>query len=482
MSNPARKVRQPGRTAQGHNKPDCGLCSNGAPGPIGLVVHGLNSTGSCCIEPFDNGGAAMPLTADTGNCGRSNGSVGPYFCSYTYNQSFISTPFVWTVDISCESDGAGGFRAHVHVALDEILSGGTLHNIAYGDWFSASFPSCGNFDCSFVGDVPGGTLTVTDVGGGWCTPGNCGSPTWGLNTGGVNPCAQPAAKNCCCGGQPPPPCFFICIQDDVCGQIDIAVCRRSDGHYGGENGEATASMTYNPSTGWTISYTCSGGGGSITIGPSDPGWTKQNGGLHLSGSGSGFSLNAGTGPQCGTTSAACGPHCADGSFPTANIFADLTGSALTNNTCGCCGDVAAIWGLDASGNSAVSGCSGSVNYGCWNTLGAVLCGSGNCHNEDQSPCSDWTIQMRADVCDAGAGHWRWTFAFGIFISGNSFNSTLCGTCFGDVDGSYLGPIMNDGDPCDLSTPVTLTLVSSGMSTDPRVACLGALPATVTLFT
>jgi hypothetical protein len=240
-------------------------------------------------------------------------------------------------------------------------------------------------------------------------------------------------------------------------------------------------MTYAPGDGWTISYTCDGGGGSITIGPGDAGWTKQNGAIHLSGSGDGFSLNVGRGPQCGGTSAACGPHCADGSFPSL-IFADLTGSALTNNTCDCCGDVAAIWALEGSGSGeGGSGCTDSIYYGCSHEFGDAFCSKGNCINEDLSPCSDWRVDMRVDVCDAGEGHWRWTFGWGLFITGNSFNSAQCGTCTG-IGYHYLGPIMTDGDTCDLSTPVELTLVSPSAPIDPKLACLGSPPSTVRLFT
>lgn len=319
MSNPTRQVRQPGRTAQHINwGPGCGLCSNGMPGPLGLVVHGLNSTGSCCIEPFDNGGTAMPLTADPGNCGRTD----PAFCSYTYDQTFIGTPFVWTVDISCVPDGAGGYQAHVHVSLDEILSGGALHNIAYGDWYSSSFASCGNFDCTFLGNSVGGTLTVTDVGGSWCRPANCGSPTWGLNTGNVESCAQPAAKNCCCGGQV---ANCLCLHIEDAGQFvtldpnhpPVGLCQslvkvcydKTQGAWVGDNEAVTASIVYSttPLPHFTITFDCSYGTRTVEIDAGSAGWSRQNGLMYLSAYelSSGFLVETVTLAQCTCCGGAC---------------------------------------------------------------------------------------------------------------------------------------------------------------------------------
>lgn len=265
MSATTRKVRQPGRTAQGHNKPDCGVCNNGAPGPISLTVNGMGSP--CCIEPFDNGGTAIPLTADAGNCARSNSATGPYFCSYTYPMTFAGSNFEWAVSIECISDGAGGYHVHVGVSLIEFVGGGSTATIASGDWYSSSFAACGNFDCTFPGGGPGGTLSF-DNPGMWCTPGSCGTITWGLNTGNVTPCPQPAAKNCCCGGQSQS-CFCAQISDPTrCGTatIGVALCNSGGGlTWSGDDGSVSAVLEYHPegiTPVWRFTWTCSGGTGT----------------------------------------------------------------------------------------------------------------------------------------------------------------------------------------------------------------------------
>lgn len=467
MGNPTRRVRQPGRTAQGHNKPDCGVCNNGAPGPLGLVVNGLNTGGSCCIEPFDNGGTAMALTADSSNCSRSNSSIGPYYCLYTYDMSFITTPFRWSVTIECVSDGAGGYYVHVGVSLDEILSGGSQHNIAYGDWYSASFASCGDFDCTFPGGAPSGTLTVTDVGGGWCAPGNCGSPTWSLNTGNVDPCPQPAAKNCCCGGTPPPPCYHICVIDNGCNvQVDVRVCQVSANHYSGSQTDpisgvsVSATMDYDPLTGCTIAYTCPGGGHSATFPPDSTGWTRPGGQIHFSASGSGWSISAGRAAQC--LPKLCN-DCCTASGVSWNYDVDLGPGGWVHASDGgiapYCENVKGIYTVDWTGGAFAGDCS-TWAYGECLGCDHQVCGGAFCKlvivlSLKSSPCR-WAAVVHWDCSPGGTFHDTTAY-----YESDSFDPTA------DCSGTF-----------------TLTKVSDTAPTDSCLAdgvCNGSLPDTIQIW-
>jgi hypothetical protein len=321
MSNPTRRVRQPGRTAQGHNPPDCGACNNGAPTGIALQVSGLDG---CCFPDLDNV-EGWQLTPDAENCGRSQGLNPACFYSFISQQGLGN--FEFSAGLSCVADG-DGFRVQWDVSISVVdANGALLQTLATGQWQSDLLDSCGDFDCTFPGGGPGGTWTVASTG--YCTPGSCSSPTWGLTTGNVDPCPQPAAKNCCCGGTPPRPCYFVCFKQTegpTCcfAFTDMALCYNSAaGCYTGTTRPGpcgtpiSGSLCYSPGDGWTFTWNCGAASQSTPLGSS-----RSAGALVLSASGltdttgccdSGatFDIEIGKNPRCYQLP----PQVGDGSCP-----------------------------------------------------------------------------------------------------------------------------------------------------------------------
>lgn len=461
MSSPTRRVRQPGRTAQGHNPPDCGVCNNGAPTGIALQVSGLDT---CCFPDLDNA-EGWQLTPDAGNCDRSKTDEPSCFYS-TIDQQGLGN-FEFSATLSCVPDGAG-FRVQWDVKIAVVdVNGAELQTLATGQWQSDLLDSCGDYDCTFPGDPPGGTWTVASTG--YCSPGSCSSPTWGLTTGNVDPCPQSASLNCCCGGTPPPPCWHACVTDVAGGcspdGVDVRMCPTAENplSYSGsgtdaDGNTATATLTYDPTgPSYTLVYTCNGGSPQTQTFTPASGWSKVGGAINLSWEdGSGSSLSAGRSPQC-PIMPPC-DCCTTSGIPT-DIDVNLGAGGWTTpagGDSGSCENIKGAYTVTSDGGAGFSSC--------WSWSFTDDTYSGYCFFRD------WQLAILVELFDTPC-HWRVT----IFFHGTATPSLTTAV----YESADLG---STGD-CYSGAAVSLSKISETGTVGAcggNTTCNGTLPETITL--
>lgn len=455
MSTPKQRMRQPGRLVAPYDPGNCQVCdpNKGIPnGTLGLSITGAGYP--CCSIDIDSppGGWILTPLADACQKDLSGNSVA---CSWQYTLTAGGVFIQFTVTISCQAG-----VPTVDLSITQVDSSGAfIATIGTGSYTLAG--TCGTVDCSLLSQASG-TLTLHD--GSVCQPafGGCANPAWAIIGASVADCPADHANECCCGGGSRP-CYYACFTQktgSACclASYDLALCLNpATGAYEGTfqpqgcSAAAHASLTYDASAGFTLSWNCGGSSQSLTF-PSGS-WGKSGGQIQFCAtdvedttgccaSGSTFDICVGGGLQCQPRNTGLFSTCCTGPLP-AEIILTIPDGIPTHPT-GC--DMACNYG-----GAYVLEYSTFYNMYVMFLPSIETCGT--------PPVGNGT-QIFLDFSGCGA---RLTFIVG------GDNAVAC---YG-VHYEYTGPAISGVACCDVELELTASGTISGNNLDCVVPCTPA---------
>lgn len=209
MSTPARRVRQPGRTAQPYDPGNCGVCDKMKGNPSNAIGMLISGTGSCCSLSLDFFEPNYLHLTSNGTC--TKGAI----CAWegTFNGGGVY------VHVGLTLECVGGVPTLNLSITRTDVDGNYIETLADGSYATTAYGTCDNCDCEQLINNAGGALTVYN--NGVCNPSFCTTPLWSIGTASVSTCPQPAAKGCCCGGRPAILCTDCCTGGHTQWDVDF---------------------------------------------------------------------------------------------------------------------------------------------------------------------------------------------------------------------------------------------------------------------